>query len=272
MILTNSDAALSAAILAARAGREVLLHYFGRLSGVEEKHQAGLVSVADRESERAVFEILRKKFPSDEYLGEESAFQNQANKAYPTQAAKGSRWIVDPLDGTTNYVHGLPIFAISIGLEIAGQIEVGVIDIPILGETYTAIRGKGAWVNGVRLQVSKTKELKKSLLATGFNADNEELLQSQLQVFSKIVRSCRGIRRAGAAAYDLTQVARGTFDLYWETGLQAWDSAAGILLVREAGGEVHTLDRKIFNPYCNTLVASNGLVYEEFFASYERKI
>jgi myo-inositol-1(or 4)-monophosphatase len=266
MILTNSNAApseaLKAATIAARAGREVLLHYFGRLKNIEEKFQSGLVSEADKESERVIFDCLRKYFPTDEYLGEESAGLDLSGLG----PAKGSRWVVDPLDGTTNYIHQFPIFAISIALEVQGKIKVGLIDMPALQETYTAIEGEGTWVNGRPLKVSSTKVSKDSLLATGFFGDNEVILQEQLRVFSQVVRSCRGIRRAGAAAYDLTQVARGVFDGYWERGLKPWDSAAGILMVREAGGIVTNYHGDEYHPYMDTLFASNSKIHAELTA------
>jgi myo-inositol-1(or 4)-monophosphatase len=261
---TDWDAVLYKAIKAAKLGREVLLHYFGRLEHIEEKFQEGLVSEADKESEKAIFDYLRKNFPQDEFVGEESTLDSTK---IPPAKAKG-RWIVDPLDGTTNYIHRLPIFCVSIGYEYEGRIQVAVIDVPILGEVYTAIRGHGAFVNGRRLQVSSTKNLRDSLLATGFIGDKEEQLQEQLRVFADVVRKCRGVRRAGAAAYDLAQVARGVFDGYWEKGIKPWDAAAGILLVEEAGGQVCTYRGKEYNPYKNSIIASNGtlapLLVKEF--------
>jgi myo-inositol-1(or 4)-monophosphatase len=277
MILTNSNApqisgsqsaliaqselhiAVGAATKAARAGREVLLHYFGRLKNIQEKHQAGLVSEADQESEKVIFETLRKYFPTDEYLGEESAGLNLTK----VQPAQGSRWIVDPLDGTTNYIHRFPIFAISIGLEIKSDMQVGLIDMPALNETYVAMKGLGVWMNGRPLSVSKTEKMKDSLLATGFFSEDESILEEQLRIFSNNVRRCRGIRRAGAAAYDLTQVASGVFDAYWEKGLKPWDTAAGILMVREAGGQVTTYRGADYNPYSLTMVASNAKIHDE---------
>ncbi|MEZ0392346.1 MAG: inositol monophosphatase family protein [Pseudobdellovibrionaceae bacterium] len=248
------EAVLYKAIKAARLGREVLLHYFGRLEKIEEKFQAGLVSEADKESEKAIFDYLRKNFPEDEFVGEESTLD--PTKIPPSQA-KG-RWIVDPLDGTTNYIHRFPVFCVSIGYEYQGRIQVGVIDVPLLGEVYTAIRGHGAFVNGQRLQVSSTKTIHDSLLATGFFGENEAQLQEQLRVFSDVVRKCRGVRRAGAAAYDLAQVARGVFDGFWEKGLKPWDSAAGLLLVEEAGGQVCTYRGQEYSPYKNSIIATNA--------------
>jgi myo-inositol-1(or 4)-monophosphatase len=255
------DTALYPAIRAAKLGREVLLHYFGHLEKVEEKFQAGLVSEADKESEKVIFAELRKNFPDDDFLGEEST--SDLTKVQPPPKGKG-RWIVDPLDGTTNYVHQFPIFCVSIGYEVDGVMQVAVIDMPILGEVYTAVRGCGAYVNGRPLQVSKTTEFHDALLATGFFADHEQNLEEQITLFSHLVRGARGIRRAGAAAYDLAQVARGVFDGYWEKNIKPWDAAAGILLVREAGGLVLTYRGEEYTPYKNSIVAANPILAQKF--------
>lgn len=254
------NAALHKTIQAARLGREVLLHYYGRLEKIEAKVQAGLVSEADKESEKIIFSSLRKNFPNDEFLGEESALD--LTKIQAKSSTQG-RWIVDPLDGTTNYIHRFPIWCISIGYEWNGQIQLAVVDVPMLGEVYTAIRGQGAFLNGQRLQVSQTKTIQDSLLATGFFGEHEENLQEQIRIFSQIVRECRGVRRAGAAAYDLCMVARGIFDAYWEKGIKPWDSAAGMLLVEEAGGKVITYRGKKYSPFHNSIIAGNPIVADK---------
>lgn len=256
---------LGQAIKAVSLGREVLLSYFGNLEHIEEKFQAGLVSEADKESERVIAEHLKKNFPTIGFLGEETfAAQNAPGAKVQIQpAGPEGRWILDPLDGTTNYIHRFPIFCISLGLEVNGQIQLAVIDVPMLKETYTAIRGQGAFVNGRRMHISKATELKKALLATGFVAEHEHVISEQLKVFDEMVRKCRGVRRPGAAAYDLAQVARGVFDGYWERNIQPWDAAAGILLVEEAGGVVETYRGESYNPYKNSIVAgSRGIVTE----------
>ncbi|MGE5086263.1 MAG: inositol monophosphatase family protein [Bacillota bacterium] len=252
---------LGIAIKAVSLGREVLLNYFGNLEHIEEKFQAGLVSEADKESERVISEHLKKNFPDIEFLGEES-YAAGAKVQWETAGARG-RWILDPLDGTTNYIHRFPIFCISLGLEINGQIQLAVIDVPMLQETYTAIRGQGAYVNGRRLSISKNTELKKALLATGFVAEHEHIISEQLTIFSDVVRKCRGVRRPGAAAYDLAQVARGVFDGYWERNIQPWDAAAGILLVEEAGGIVTTYRGNKYDPYKNSIIAGNAMIVSE---------
>lgn len=256
---------LGQAIKAVSLGREVLLNYFGNLEHIEEKFQAGLVSEADKESERVISEHLRKNFPDIEFLGEETfaATHGTGTKVDWQQAGKQGRWILDPLDGTTNYIHRFPIFCISLGLEFDGQMQLAVIDVPMLQETYTAIRGHGAFVNGRPLRVSKSTDLKSSLLATGFVAEHENIISEQLKIFDDMVRKCRGVRRPGAAAYDLALVARGVFDGYWERNIQPWDAAAGILLVEEAGGVVQTYRGDVYTPYKNSIVAGNATVVGE---------
>lgn len=246
---------LYAAIKAAKLGREVLLNFFGRLEKIEEKFQAGLVSEADKESERVIKNFLQIQFPQDEFLGEESTDSHTK-----IQSSTKGRWICDPLDGTTNYIHRFPIFAVNLAYEVKGVVQVAVTDLPMLGEVYTAIRGRGAFVNGRRIHVSATEKLADSFLATGFFGDNEKILQEQLQMFPDMVRNSRAIRRAGAAAYDLCQVARGVFDGYWERNLKPWDSAPGLLLVEEAGGVVTTFRGQPYSPYHNSLIAGNPAV------------
>ncbi len=253
--------ALHVGLKACRLGREVLLKYIGNLQHISEKFQAGLVSEADKESEKVISDYLRKNFPSIEFLGEESSYEGA--KVQLTSAGARGRWILDPLDGTTNYIHQFPIFCISLGLEINGEIQVAVIDCPKMGETYTAVRGQGAFMNGKRLQISSASGLKDALLATGFVAEKQKVIEEQLRIFSDIVYKCRGVRRPGAAAYDLALVARGVFDGFWERNLQPWDSAAGMLLVEEAGGKVVTYRGKKYNPYKNSIIAGNANVVAE---------
>lgn len=243
---------LHLALKASRLGREVLLSYAGKLQSVEKKYLAGWVSEADKKSEQVIFQFLKQYFPQEILLGEESA---QDVSALP--ASTEGRWILDPLDGTTNYIHGFPAYAVSLGFEYRGEILVGVVDLPALGDVYCAAKGMGAWVNGVSLSVSKTQKLDESLLATGFFGEIESQLQDQIRIFSKIVGISRGIRRAGAAAYDLCLVARGVFDAYWEKGLQPWDVAAGQLIVNEAGGVLTTYEGQAFQTFDTSLVAGN---------------
>lgn len=251
----NWTEVLKKALKAVRLGRQTLLNYYGHLQYIETKEQAGLVSEADRESEKIISQSLKTIAPDWEFLGEEESFL-KGQESFPPAKSQG-RWILDPLDGTTNYIHQFPIFCISLALEFEGVLQLAIIDVPLLNETYTAIRGEGAFLNGKRIQVSQTETLKDSLLATGFFAENIPVLDEQLRVFSDLVKECRGIRRPGAAAYDLCMVARGAFDGFWEPNLKPWDVAAGQLLVEEAGGIVLNKKGERHSPYDKYIVATN---------------
>lgn len=256
------------AIKACRIGREVLLNYFGNLENIEAKFQAGLVSEADREAERVIKNYLLEKFPQTEFLGEESSYGKDVN--FKASEAKAGRWILDPLDGTTNYIHRFPVFCISLGFEHEGEIKVAVIDVPLMNETYTAIKGKGAFLNGRSISVSKSDQLKDCLLATGFFADKPEILNQQLKIFEDLVRVTRGIRRPGAAAYDLCMVARGSFDGFWEKGLSPWDVAAGKLLVQEAGGIVTNFKGGDYSVYESDILACGPNIFSKIL-EYTKK-
>lgn len=256
----NLEECLEKTIEASHKGREVLLKHLGKLKNVQHKHKAGLVSEADQESENVIKKHLADAYPWISFLGEESSFAKEQNDRHFEK--NKYQWIVDPLDGTTNYVHSFPVFCVSIGLELEGEIVLAVVDVPILGETYTAIKGHGAFVNGQKMSVSNSTHIKDALLATGFSADYEDALEEQLQIFAKLVRLSRGVRRPGAAAYDLCQVARGVFDGFWERNLKPWDSAAGILLVKEAGGTVATYRGNSYSPFSNAIVAGNRYITE----------
>jgi myo-inositol-1(or 4)-monophosphatase len=263
MIKSRYEAALEAVDL----GQACLLGYFGKINHIEEKEKAGLVSEADRESEKVIQDYLAKHCPDVGFLGEETSFLE--NKEL-VRAYKGARWILDPLDGTTNFIHRFPIFCISLALEVDGVLEIGIIDMPILKQRWTAKRGKGAFCNGMPIKVSSTTEFSKSLLATGFSAVEPEFMNDQISIFSDLVKEARGIRRAGAAAYDLALVSSGVFDLFWEKELKPWDTAAGQLLIEEAGGVVQTYLRKAHNPFEKTIVAGNPVLVEKFLNKIEK--
>jgi myo-inositol-1(or 4)-monophosphatase len=247
--------ALESAKDAAREARKVLLHYFGHLSKVREKGAEGLVSEADVESEKTIKKMLARSFPEIPMLGEESAFQTGKWNVPDTS------WIVDPLDGTTNYIHQMNIFCISIGLKYQGELVAGVVDVPLLNQTYTAVKGGGAFCNDQPIRVSERKLLKDSLLATGFFPHLE--LEEQIRIFTELVREARGVRRAGAAAYDLCLVAQGVFDGFWEKSLKPWDAAAGTLLIREAGGRVLNYQGNEYDVSDNSLLAANPYLISE---------
>jgi myo-inositol-1(or 4)-monophosphatase len=226
--LNASD--LELAERAARAGGEVLMSYYGRApSGLGSKSSdTDLVSDADREAERAIRELLAAERPGDGLVAEEGSRSN---------ADSGRRWIVDPLDGTVNFLYELPAWAVSVALEDASGLTVGVVHSPVLGETYCAVRGGGAWLaeSGRRLAVSGCHRLERAMVATGFSYEPARREQ-QAAVVARLLPLARDIRRAGAAALDLAWTAAGRLDAFYEAGLNPWDWAAGNLLVEEAGG------------------------------------
>jgi myo-inositol-1(or 4)-monophosphatase len=256
-----------AALEAVKLGRACLLGYFGKISHIKSKEKAGLVSEADRESEKIIQDYLSLHCPDVGFLGEEQAHLENTElvKNY-----KGARWILDPLDGTTNYIHQFPIFCISLALEVDGVLELGIIDMPMLNQTWVAERGRGAFCDGQKISVSNTTEFSNSLLATGFFGEDPEFLDDQIQIFSMLVTKARGIRRAGAAAYDLACVSSGIFDLFWEKNLKPWDTAAGQLLIEEAGGVVKTYEGNPHNPFEKSIVAGNKVLVEKFLQEVKK--
>ena len=251
--------ALDAARQAAQAGREVLMSYYGQLSQIQTKDQAGLVSEADIESEKVITQVLQAEFPNISIVAEESSYQSGSQEA----ASESDVWFIDPLDGTTNYVHQFPAFCISIGLQIKGELVVGLVEVPVLNQCFTAIRGQGAFLNGEKIEVSRRAQLKNSLLATGFFIHDPKTLDQQIELLKKMLGQSRGIRRAGSAAYDLCMVAAGVFDAYWESSLNPWDTAAGTVLVREAGGKVTDFLNQDFHPMKKQILASNLHLHDE---------
>jgi myo-inositol-1(or 4)-monophosphatase len=228
----NAD--LELAERAARAAGEVLLSYYGRPpEGVESKSSAtDLVSDADREAERTIRELLETERPQDGLVAEEGS---------RAKAASGRRWVVDPLDGTINFLYGFPAWAVSVALEDADGALVGVVHSPIHGETFCAVRGEGAFLGERALRVRPARPLEQSLVATGFSYEPDRRAV-QAEAIAKLLPRARDIRRAGAAALDLSWVAAGRLDAFFERGLHHWDWAAGRLLVEEAGGSCAWLD------------------------------
>ncbi len=219
---------LEMAIEAAQAAGEVLRYGFGRQHRIEYKGEADLVTEIDEEAERKIVEILQEAFPDNRILTEEGG---------GTEGQSDARWIVDPLDGTTNYVHGVPFFCTSVALEKAGEVVVGVVHDPMANETYAAERGGGATLNGDTVGVSGTDGPARALLGTSF-ADRPEELEVGLDLFGRFAGVARGMRRLGSGALDLCYVAAGRFDGCYEQGFSAWDVAAGVLIAEEAGGKI----------------------------------
>ncbi|MCX7634607.1 MAG: inositol monophosphatase [Syntrophales bacterium] len=245
------DALHFAVETAAKAGgmlRERLNHRHR----IEYKGEIDIVTEADRMSEEIILAAVRQTYPHHDVLTEESAGVYEGS-AY--------RWIVDPLDGTTNYAHGYPVFCVSLALEHRGEVVLGVVYNPMLEEMFSVIKGCGARLNGEPLRVSRTEELARCLLATGFPYDIRSSKNNNLNYFIAMATKVQAIRRAGSAALDLAYVAAGRFDGFWELKLKPWDMAAGCLLVVEAGGMVSDLTGGPFHLEVPGVVATNGLVH-----------
>jgi myo-inositol-1(or 4)-monophosphatase len=217
------------ALDACLAGGEVIANAFGRPQSTQHKGSIDLVTETDRNSEAVIVDTLRSTFPEDSVLAEEGGAQ---------AGDPARRWIIDPLDGTTNFAHGYPMCCVSIALEVDGRIVVGTIHDPIRGETFWAVRDGGAWLGDQRLQISRQTDLTRALLITGFAYDRQTNPDNNLAEFAAFVRRAQGVRRDGSAALNLAYTAAGRFDGFWEQGLQPWDVAAGALLIEEAGGRV----------------------------------
>jgi myo-inositol-1(or 4)-monophosphatase len=249
---------LNFAIQTARDAGSLLAERFGRNLRVSNKSELDLVTESDLASEKLIIDRIKTHYPRHTILAEESGM----NEPGGDSDEGGWRWIIDPLDGTTNYAHGYPCFCVSIGLEHDGRMEVGVVYDPLRDEMFTAERGQVAALNGKRIQVSPTPSLTSALLCTGFPYDVRERSEFARH-FSNFIMNAQGVRRDGAAALDLAYVAAGRFDGFWEEGLKPWDVAAGMLLIEEAGGRVsdyHNQPLDIFNP---PILASNGLIHEQ---------
>lgn len=245
---------LSFAMDVAREAGATLMRYFGRKFSVQLKGHINLVTEADIASEKLIASRVQARFPQHQMLGEEG---------YGLRGDSEYKWIVDPLDGTTNFAHGYPCFCVSIGLEHCGQILLGVVLNPILDELYHAVRGGGAFLNGKRIAVSDTDQLQDGLLSTGFPYDIRTSKENNLDNFALFAVNSRAIRRDGAAALDLCNVAAGRFDGFWELKLSPWDTAAGTIIVEEAGGQVSDFTGRAFDHYSGQIIASNGRVHSQ---------
>jgi myo-inositol-1(or 4)-monophosphatase len=225
------DPMLNIAIKAARVASKVMLHNIERLDqlDIEQKGRADFVSEVDRQAEEIIINTIHSAYPDHGILAEESGISGDIDKSE-------HEWIIDPLDGTTNFLHGLPVYAVSIGLRVKGVLQTAVVYDPSRDELFSASKGKGAHLNDRRIRVSDTRTLSNALLATGFPYNEMKYLEPWLGSFKALVPHVAGIRRAGSAALDLAQVACGRYDGFWEFGLNPWDMAAGILLIQEAGG------------------------------------
>lgn len=240
---------------AAKRAGTALLRMLGRIRHIRKKGRIDLVTEADLRAERIILDVIQTAFPGDNVLSEEAGARNAA--------AATRTWIVDPLDGTTNFAHGFPLFAVSIALQLERKPVLGVVYIPSSRELFEACSGRGAFLNKRPIRVSTAARIDDALLGTGFPYYVHDKAQRVLSLFGKMILAAQGVRRPGAASLDLAYVAAGRLDGFWEEGLKPWDTAAGALLVEEAGGVLSTYDGTPYSPYDDTLVAANPAIHAE---------
>ena len=274
----NRDHFLPAMSAIAREAGALLMHYFQKHIKIEYKGDADLVTAADRASEALIRERIQQQFPGHDVLGEEQGLNDQGSDY---------RWYVDPLDGTTNFAHGYPVFCVSMALEHRelghrelerraskeqtekqAQRIAGVVYDPTRDELFSAEQGKGAHLNGAAIRVSQAAHLKESLLATGFPSHKRHK-NPNIHFYHQITLRTHGVRRAGSAALDLCNVASGRFDGFWEFNLNPWDTAAGALIVEEAGGKISRFDGSPFEIDSRETLASNGLIHPALVEEFE---
>lgn len=240
---------------AAYEAGKILKFYFQKKFKIESKDIiSNLVTEVDKKSEKKIITIIKRNFPEHNILSEEIGAVESGEKL---------KWIIDPLDGTVNYAHQIPIFCVSIGIEKDNDILMGLVYNPISGEEFFAEKGKGSFLNKKRIKVSKEKNLKKSLLVTGFPYNVSKNPNNPVVIFSKFVNMDIPVRRIGSAALDLCWTACGRFDGFWEYNLNPWDTAAGYLILKEAGGMITDFKGRNYSVYCQEILATNGLIHKQ---------
>jgi myo-inositol-1(or 4)-monophosphatase len=254
---------LKVAIEAAKKSGALIRSRVGKIKTIDYKGAIDLVTDVDKASERLIKDHLFKKFPKHLFLGEESGGQREGN---------GYRWVVDPIDGTTNFAHGFPYFSVSVALEINCQPAVGVVYDPMHDELFYATKGGGAFLNKKKIKVSPIKDLKKSLLCTGFAYEIKDARDSNVEHFVDFLMTSQAIRRMGSAALDLCYVACGRFDGFWEIGLKPWDTAAAILVVTEAGGKLSKFNGAKYSHYDQEILATNNLIHTQMSKILVRRL
>ncbi|MDZ7597140.1 MAG: inositol monophosphatase family protein [Desulfobacterales bacterium] len=250
------------AIAAAYKGGEALRSRFGSVTDIRKKGAIDLVTEADTASERVIIQTLRHAFPDHAIMAEESG---------ETAGDRDFLWVIDPLDGTTNFAHQVGLFAVSIAFAHQGRLVAGIVFNPLSGELFSAVDGQGASLNGRPIRVSPVATLGDSLLVTGFPYNFAESLPLLMTRFARCLKASQGVRRLGAAALDLCYVASGRFEAFWEENLKPWDTAAGVVIAREAGGTVTDFSNRPFTPEKPEILASNGWVHQAMIAQLEQK-
>ncbi|MBA3036524.1 MAG: inositol monophosphatase [Desulfobacterium sp.] len=249
-------------IAAAYKGGEVLKENFDKIPKIKKKGSIDLVTESDTESEKLIIETIKKVFPSHAILAEESGLEKGDAECL---------WIIDPLDGTTNFAHHLPIFAVSIAFAFNGDIVAGIVLNPVTGELFTASSGEGAQLNGIPIHVSKTQKLSDSLLVTGIPYNFKEIIGDIQTRFFNCLKASQGLRRLGSAALDLCYTAAGRFEGFFEQDLKPWDTAAGLIIAKEAGGLVTDYSGNSFDIYKPEILATNGKIHDEMIRLLELK-
>jgi myo-inositol-1(or 4)-monophosphatase len=257
-VVVSDDRLLAVAVEAARNAGHLLLDYTRSGFTIERKNPINLVTDADHAAEQCIIDHIQRHFPTHRTLAEERGMDAPVPSPY--------RWIIDPLDGTTNFAHGFPLYTVSIGVECESKLVVGVVYDPTRDEMFTATVGRGAFLNAQRITVSQTPILEEALLVTGFSYDIRDSPNNNLDHFGRFALKAQGIRRTGTAALDLCYVASGRFDGFWEVKLSPWDMAGGALIVREAGGRITDLRGNAHTIYQPELVATNGKIHGEVLA------
>jgi len=237
----------------AREAGALLMRFFERRIGYEYKGDVDLVTEADRASEKLIVAAIEQRWPTHNIVGEEGTRTDHTSEY---------RWYVDPLDGTTNFAHGFPVFCVSMALERDGELFAGVLFDPTRNELFAAEKGSGATLNDKPIQVSKTSQICESILGTGFPSHKRHK-NPNIHFYHQVTLRSHGVRRAGSAALDLANIASGRFDGFWEFNLNPWDTAAGVLIVQEAGGKVTRFDGSPFQIDSKEIVATNGLIHDE---------
>ena len=249
------------ALKAVKEGGAILMEYLGKVQSIDYKGEINLVTEVDRRSEEVVMGIIKDSYPDHRILAEETGDSGESSSF---------KWIIDPLDGTTNYAHGYTCFCISLAIEHEGEVIYAAVYDPVREELFTAEKGKGAYLNGKAIKVSSTQQLNQSLLCTGFPYDVRNDMNSNILHFRNFLLKTQAVRRDGSAALDLCYTAAGRFDGFWEQKLFPWDVAAGSLLVTEAGGNLSNFKGENFSIYDKEIVASNGIIHNQMIEVLRR--
>ncbi|RKY87721.1 inositol monophosphatase [candidate division KSB1 bacterium] len=251
---TEKEKFLEVAFYAAEEAGKILMKNYGKKTKITLKGEINIVTDVDIKSEKSIINIIKREYPSHNFLSEESTSEKVESEYL---------WIIDPLDGTTNYSHAYPHFCVSIALAISSKVEIGVVFDPVRKERFHSVRGKGAFLNGRLIKPSQNSSLNSSLIATGFPYDLREDSKNNIAIHDHLLLRALAVRRSGSAALDLCYVASGRLDGFWELKLSPWDVAAGGLIIEEAGGKITDFSDRAYSIYTSEILATNSLIHEE---------